>query len=36
MTMKQIEQSLAMFRKTCVEKLKIDGGEYYLYLLNSH
>lgn len=24
MTMKQIEQSLAMFRKTCVEKTGVD------------
>lgn len=28
--MKQIEQSLAMFRKTCSEKVKIDPGKYWI------
>lgn len=27
MTMKQIEQSLAMFRKSCAEKLSVNAGE---------
>lgn len=28
MTMKQIDQSLAMFRKSCSEKVGVDLGKY--------